>query len=626
MQYRVSDYLAYFKEYSYEELFDLVTLHKLEYIQEEYGEVVTEETILETCISKDSCTCDYSIRVDTDSEVVKEYWYELDSENCKENAIAPCYFIDASAVQPQKNNEAFYQDVLVRLAGKERVVKLMPVLKRCVAALQDRSAGLYQIGAMTGREQMDSLRLFTDYMRKEAVLAYLKEIGWGGDFAALEKWLAELESFSDRKLFIIDFDIYEEGISEKLGINLGTRNHEFQTMEEWLGFLEEKGLCLPQKKAGIMKFIRTFPSHTPFIQNDVSHFKLPFEKGRVTMAKAYLRQGGKCVFTEYKAYASPTVMNLELTTRCPLHCPQCYCDLNRGTDMELETALYWIQEAAVNKVKTVNLSGGETLCYPHLTELIKACHSKGMHANIAISGCYFTRDVAEKLIENGVFDICVSLNGSSEEINQKSRDGYEAAIRALEILKELEFKRTCINWVMHSFNADDFEQMIRLAEEYQVSTLVVMVFKPDASNQLLSVPSKEQILQVAGLIKKYQGPVSIEIEECFSQMRAVVGERFFINKNVGIEKGCGAGRDGISISADGKLTPCRHLEVKEEWDTIQDYWNRSEFLKKLRQADEKKEEPCHTCKYQNHCLPCMAVNWKMKNKIFMGEDTCPFAK
>ena len=31
-----------------------------------------------------------------------------------------------------------------------------------------------------------------------------------------------------------------------------------------------------------------------------------------------------------RSMSTPEIMNIELTNRCPLRCPQCYCDLNLG--------------------------------------------------------------------------------------------------------------------------------------------------------------------------------------------------------------------------------------------------------------------------------------------------------
>lgn len=74
----------------------------------------------------------------------------------------------------------------------------------------------------------------------------------------------------------------------------------------------------------------------------------------------------------------------------------------------------------------------------------------------------------------GVGDIFVSLNGSTKKIGSKTRDGYELAIHALELLRDMAFDGVHSNWVMHSNNADDFANRITLCETYKVSALSVM--------------------------------------------------------------------------------------------------------------------------------------------------------
>ena len=76
--------------------------------------------------------------------------------------------------------------------------------------------------------------------------------------------------------------------------------------------------------------------------------------------------------------------NLELTTKCPLRCPQCYCTLEGGRDLPKEIALRIIHQAAELGAKHVELSGGETLCYPWLMDLIIEARKNGITSNIAV--------------------------------------------------------------------------------------------------------------------------------------------------------------------------------------------------------------------------------------------------
>ena len=321
------------------------------------------------------------------------------------------------------------------------------------------------------------------------------------------------------------------------------------------------------------------------------------------------------------------ILNLELTTQCPLRCPQCYCTLNTGKHLDCTVALHWIDEAAKIGVQMINLSGGETMCYPHLYEIIEYANSKGIKCNVALSGYRFDQEAYGKLVKAGVDGIYVSLNGSTEAVNQKSRNGYHLAISALSLLKEANFKNTTINWVMQSSNADDFEEMIRLAEEYKVSSLVVIGSKPDSENDLSKRPTLEQMLAVSNIIRKYRGSVKVCVESCYSPMLALVGQSFLLgNRNVGPDKGCLAGLCAASVNVDGLLSPCRHLYQFEKWDSLEAYWNESPILNKIRSLDDARREPCVSCKFNPYCRHCLAINSNVEGELFIGDKGCPLSQ
>lgn len=318
-------------------------------------------------------------------------------------------------------------------------------------------------------------------------------------------------------------------------------------------------------------------------------------------------------------------MNIELTTKCPLHCPQCYCSLEGGKNIDLSTAINWLKEGAKVGVKDVMLSGGETLCYPNIYDIIRTAKELRIKSNVALSGYNFNQDVLDKLVETGVNEIFISLNGSTNEINSLTRDGYNLAINALKLLKANNYQNTHINWVMHCNNADDFSNIISLAENYNVSEVVVMAVKPTSKKELKTIPTFEQMCTVRDFIRSYKGNVRIGIESCFSPMLALTCDtKLFGNFNVGPNSGCCAGLSTFSVSVDGKLSPCRHLEYYEEFNSLEDYWNNSSILKKIREIyDKEPSEPCKNCNLMNYCRPCMAVNSKLEGKLYRGNKYCP---
>ncbi len=323
----------------------------------------------------------------------------------------------------------------------------------------------------------------------------------------------------------------------------------------------------------------------------------------------------------------PETMNIELTTKCPLHCPQCYCSLSGGKDIEPDTAIYWIEQGAKMGVKNVELSGGETLCYPYLLSVIQAAKKAGVTPNIALSGYRFDQKMLDNLIQAGVGGIFVSLNGSTEDINSLTRDGYDFAIHALKLLKENNYPDTTINWVMHCNNTEDFPNLLKLAENMCVNSIVIIGLKPDSHDSLHTLPTREQMEFIKKIIRSQKGKPKIYVETCFSMMLALVCDtKLFGNMNLGKHKGCGAGLTTFSVNVDGLLSPCRHLDYFEKFENLQEYWDKSETLNLLRRlALEKPSGSCTDCRLKEYCRPCYAANSKIEGRLYRGNHYCPLS-
>jgi len=261
-----------------------------------------------------------------------------------------------------------------------------------------------------------------------------------------------------------------------------------------------------------------------------------------------------------------------------------------------------------------------------LFELLQECSSLGMCAAVALSGYGIDERSLYKLVDSGVGKIYISLNGSTQEISSVSRDGHHLAIHALELLAETGIKNTSVNWVAQRSNIEDFTNVAALCAKSGVKNLVVMAFKPDALHSMKSAPVREQLLELAQNITRLQEELfdlRIEVENCYSPLRALLGQRFLLNLNTGISKGCGAGRDGASLNVDGSFTPCRHLDYSENFSHLQDYWYMSKVLQKLRSVESTPEEPCAGCRYKPYCLSCLATNAKLHGRIIKADQYCP---
>ena len=321
------------------------------------------------------------------------------------------------------------------------------------------------------------------------------------------------------------------------------------------------------------------------------------------------------------------IINIELTNVCPLHCPQCYCKNEGGKHIDLSKAKRAVDEAVSDGVTLVNLSGGETLCYPDLYELISYSSHTGVSVNIAISGWGFDCKTLDRLLAAGVNEISVSLNGSNERVNSYSREGFAYAIRALDVIRQSSYHNACINWVMQRNNADDFPNMVELAERYDIGKILIIVYKPDSNHHIDQFPTTAQIRYVSDCIRQYRGQVKLEIEACFSQLRALAYRSSWAgNLNIGPLKGCCAGRIAYSVNLDGDYSPCRHINYYESFPSLAEYLQGSEMIKRIHQADRCIGDTCAGCSYQKNCRPCLAIPFLTSGKIIYENRNCELYK
>lgn len=628
-------YLEHANTDKYPALFAPDFIEKSKLLREKYKDQETHQLGYETVLNDMDNSCDIAFRIDTGGALVKNTWLEFDCEvyaaSGDEGELTPCVFLDATCLKPKRDAEelsSFFDADLTKLAGADKAKRFREPLLSLADKLQGKCSSLFQVGSMDSRIPSDSLRVYTESMSTESALALLDELSWPGDRSLAGCILYDMRPYASGGSFIISFDLFaDQTISEKIGMEFHVPQSGSESFDSFLACLIEKGHCTAAKAQALKDWISERPVWGTNLQNDIAHFKYTIASGRVKTVKAYIRQSDEFNIPAYhRAYRYPVLMNIELTTKCPLRCPQCYVHLNTGKEIDHKIAIRRIREAKEAGIDTICLSGGETLCYPHLSELIRECSSLGLTSAAAISGIYADKETLAGMIRDGIDEIFVSLNGSTEEINSLTRDGYGFAVKALEILKELHFEKTGINWVMHDNNAHDLQGMIKLCERYGVSELVILAFKPDSAYEWKSFPSADQMKEAARQIKSYKGSVTITAEPCFSQLRALIGRSALLgNRNIGIGRGCGAGRDGINVNIDGKLTPCRHLDVIGEYDSITEYWENSPFLQKLRSAEDKREEPCRGCRYENNCLPCMATGYKLHGDITYGLKKCRLA-
>jgi radical SAM protein with 4Fe4S-binding SPASM domain len=171
---------------------------------------------------------------------------------------------------------------------------------------------------------------------------------------------------------------------------------------------------------------------------------------------------------------SPQSIQIECTTRCNLKCT--FCELSYWTEKAADLKLANIQKMVEHlpKVKRVDLTGiGESLMNRDFFAIVKFLKSRGMYVTFNDNFTLMTEKAAQRIVELGVDQIFLSLDGATKETYEQIRVGanFDKVIanarRLLQMKREMGKKQpeVKINTVVCSINYHELPAIVELAHD-----------------------------------------------------------------------------------------------------------------------------------------------------------------
>lgn len=283
------EYLNHLRKHSssIHELVDEECLAALDNVEAQYGELRSSRAGLEVRLGSQQRNVDY-ILCTTDGSPFpgSAIWFEMDYQAfCEPGEVSPCLFLNTWAASDEEYPVAWWDQALEFVAGVGRTSRLRQGLLDVIERLP-QGVCVKQIGAMARPGEENSLRIVLMFLDWEQVPETMQTICWPGDTKALATTLA---AYADMEWMGVNLDLDERGIRQKTSVELGPRWRHPRLVDRMVYRLERSGLCLPQKGDALRRWVRIPPDADPFIQTTISHYKLGFENGKVSEAKAYLQ-------------------------------------------------------------------------------------------------------------------------------------------------------------------------------------------------------------------------------------------------------------------------------------------------------------------------------------------------
>lgn len=237
---------------------------------------------------------------------VQCFWLEFDLFDKTPETPVPCVFFG-----PKKSSSSNYDwivnEALPLLKGGRIPEKVVDLFYTSIGKIPD-NATLFQVGTMLSRAS-NAVRVHVNKLKPEQILPYLKDIGYNDKENKLNDLINELDDKADR--FVVSFDITDDGIGSKIGIELSFSDNNFDKESRWkdlLDYLEEKNLCLKEKKEALLSYQgaeinedyydskmipitsaaeQQYNKKTTNIVRYINHIKIVYRPNKKLEAKAY---------------------------------------------------------------------------------------------------------------------------------------------------------------------------------------------------------------------------------------------------------------------------------------------------------------------------------------------------
>jgi radical SAM protein with 4Fe4S-binding SPASM domain len=296
----------------------------------------------------------------------------------------------------------------------------------------------------------------------------------------------------------------------------------------------------------------------------------------------------------------PRSAYLHVTQRCNLDCVGCYSfDDYRNTllDPTFEQLTKAISELAKVGVKSLVISGGEPFLREDLPELVAYAKTVGgiETINIATNGTMLSREALERLAPF-VSRISVSFDGASafSVAHIRGKQRFDALVDATRLIQELGIPAQ-ITPTVHANNIDEVGQYLTLSKELG-ALLSYSLFTGSCSDPVVKglLPRKEQLRELGETVFSQSSGASSPVQD---SPLAV---------NLSVARKCGAGKETLSVAADGTLYPCHMLHLKEcrlgnlFYDDITDIrFDEIPCFAEIR--NPAMDDDCSVCEYRWFC-------------------------
>lgn len=310
----------------------------------------------------------------------------------------------------------------------------------------------------------------------------------------------------------------------------------------------------------------------------------------------------------------PTLYNIEISTRCNLKCIMCEYRYwtNAGRDMSFDefkkvySKIPWISRVFYPHLLRFALSGiGEAFMNKDALKIMEFIKKKNGFITLADNFTLITEKTAEKIIDIGVDEIFISLDGATKEVYEKIRLGanFDKVIKNIRYLVFLKKKlnkllpKLVVRFVPMKENIHELPLFINLVESMGLNEIEIPALYTFEQNKDLNFDYND-FVKFLNEAEKIAADKNIKLN--VFKAKQDISE-------------CARVKNSLYIICNGEILPCCALNQRNIREEIEKYsfgniyknniakiWN-SDRYKKFRNAIIAGKMPkiCEGCYWYN---------------------------
>lgn len=184
--------------------------------------------------------------------------------------------------------------------------------------------------------------------------------------------------------------------------------------------------------------------------------------------------------SKYSVLRGPLQVAYDITNKCNFRCLHCYNNSGENnfinSELSDEEVISLMHDLGKMKLENVCFCGGEPLLRKDLISIAsKILNEYGIKSiSLVTNGYLMNKEIAKDLIQSGVTNFQISLDGSSfksHDFLRQKKGSFEKAVEAIKILKDSEAKNIDVAFSCTNFNLDELKSVYHICNELGVSRL-----------------------------------------------------------------------------------------------------------------------------------------------------------